>query len=138
MIKLKDPITIYPGACLQNCKNIQGLNQKYHLKLQNGAVSEAIFIVFFTDSADRNRFSNKCRRLWGTFHSFYLSTVTTAIMVLNVFIIKNACIFGYKSREKERDKGKENKEEKQRGIKKQGGRVKKGRREYKKKTEERK
>ena len=80
-------LQLFRGAWLQDCKNIQGPNQKYHLKWQNGAVSEALFIVFFTDSAKRNRFSNKCRWLWGTFHSYYLSTVTTAIMVPNVFII---------------------------------------------------
>jgi hypothetical protein len=41
----------------------------------------------------------------GTFHSYYFSTVTTAIIVLNIFIIKNACSFGYKKRTREEGKG---------------------------------
>jgi len=41
------------------------------------------------------------RQIMGMFHSYYFSTVTTAIMVLNVFIIKNACSFGYKRENRE-------------------------------------
>jgi hypothetical protein len=44
-------------------------------------------------------------QIMGTFHSYYFCTVTTAIMVLNVFIIKNACSFGYKKRTREEGKG---------------------------------
>ena len=38
-------MTIYPGAWLQNCKNIRGPNRKYSFECWNGAV--ALFIVSF-------------------------------------------------------------------------------------------
>jgi len=41
-LESRDPIIIYPGVWLQDCKNIQGPNQKYHLKLENGAVSQRV------------------------------------------------------------------------------------------------
>jgi hypothetical protein len=62
-------------------------------------------------------------QIMGTFHSYYFCTVTTAIMVLNVFIIKNACSFGYK---------RESREELEGGIRKQRGKIRAERKTRKK------
>jgi hypothetical protein len=62
-------------------------------------------------------------QIMGTFHSYYFCTVTTAIMVLNVFIIKNACSFGYK---------RENREELEGGVRKQRGKIRAERKTRKK------
>jgi hypothetical protein len=55
-------------------------------------------------------------QIMGTFHSYHFSTVTTAIMVLNVFIIKNACSFGYKRGEKKDKKGRGKKTEREGNV----------------------
>jgi hypothetical protein len=51
-------------------------------------------------------------QIMGTFHNYYFSTITTAIMVLNVFIIKNTCSFGYKmeNREELKEEGEKKRE----------------------------